>query len=163
MFSRSYRFASLLAVGALAAGAAVQAAPPAAVHVRGAVASVQGGVMTVTSATGSVRVQLAPKTPVISVVPSDRAHIKDGTFLGIASQPQANGMQRAMEVVVFPEAARGTGEGSYAWDLPGSGAHSKMTNGTVLPLDDDQRHRARLAHDERHRPYGGWLGPDAPV
>ena len=132
VFSNSQRFASLAAVGALAAiGSAVQAAPAASIHVRGAIASVQGGVMTVASAVGPVRVQLGAKTPVIGVVPSDRAHIKDGTFLGIASWPQANGTQRAMEVVVFPEAARGTGEGSYAWDLPGSGAHSKMTNGTV--------------------------------
>lgn len=132
MFFLLHRSVSLATVGALAVGgAAVQAAPAASVHIRGAVASVKGGVMTVTSATGPVRVQIGSKTPVISVVPSDRAHIKDGTFLGIASRPQANGTQRAMEVVVFPEAARGTGEGSYAWDLPGSGAHSKMTNGTV--------------------------------
>ncbi len=134
MFSFPHRLVSLSAVAALAAGTAgtaAPAAPAAAIHIRGAIASVQGKMMTVTSASGPVRVQLAAKTPVVSVVPSDRAHIKEGTFLGIASRPLANGTQRAMEVVVFPEAARGTGEGSYAWDLPGSGARSKMTNGTV--------------------------------
>ena len=132
MFTLSSRLASLSAIAALATGgSAALAAPAAPVHIRGTVASVQGKVMTVTSATGPVRVQLAAKLPIVSVIPSDRAHIKDGAFLGIASRPQANGTQRAMEVVVFPEAARGTGEGSYAWDLPGSGAHSKMTNGTV--------------------------------
>lgn len=132
MFSFSSRFVSFSAVAALAAaGSSALAAPAAPVHIRGAIASVQGKVMTVTSASGPIRVQFAAKTPVVSVVPSDRAHIKDGSFLGIASRPQANGTQRALEVVVFPEAARGTGEGSYAWDLPGSGAHSKMTNGTV--------------------------------
>jgi len=132
MSTFQHRFASLLATGALAAGGTVvQAAPAGAVHIRGTVAGIQGQVLTVTSASGLVRVQLAAKSPIVSVIPSDRAHIKDGSFLGIASQPQPNGSQRAMEVVVFPEAARGTGEGSYAWDLPGSGPHSKMTNGTV--------------------------------
>ncbi len=132
MTSPFHRFAPLLASGALALGGpVVQAAPAAAVHVRGTVVSVQGRALTVRAAGGPVRVQLTAQTPVVSVIPSDRAHIKDGAFLGIASQPQANGSQRAMEVVVFPEAARGTGEGSYAWDLPGSGARSRMTNGTV--------------------------------
>ena len=119
MFSSQPRFASFLTVGALAiGGAAVQAAPSAAIHVRGSIASVQGKVLTVTTATGPVRVKLAAKTPVVSVIPSDRAHIKDGSFLGIASRPQADGSQKAMEVVVFPEAARGAGEGSYAWTCP---------------------------------------------
>lgn len=128
-----HHFAPFLAAGALAVGGPVaQAAPAAAIHVRGTVVSVQGHALTVRAAGGPVvRIQLAAQTPVVSVIPSDRAHIKDGAFLGIASQPQANGSSRAMEVVVFPEAARGTGEGSYAWDLPGSGARSQMTNGTA--------------------------------
>lgn len=157
MFSLSHRFASLAAVGALAAGSVTLAAPAASVHVRGAVASVQGGVMTVTSAAGPVRVQLAPKTPVVSVVPSDRAHIKDGTFLGIASRPQANGTQRAVEVVVFPEAARGTGEGSYAWDLPGSGSHSKMTNGTVSRSTMTNGTASRMTNGTAHTAGGSAL------
>ena len=113
--------------------------------------------MTVTSATGPVRVQLASKTPVISVVPSDRAHIKDGVFLGIASRPQANGTQRAMEVVVFPEAARGTGEGSYAWDLPGSGRHSKMTNGTVSRSTMTNGTASRMTNGTAHAAGGSGL------
>ena len=147
---------SLSAVAALAAGTAAQAAPAAAVHIRGAVASVQGKMMTVTSASGPVRVQLAAKTPVVSVVPSDRAHIKEGTFLGIASRPLANGTQRAMEVVVFPEAARGTGEGSYAWDLPGSGARSKMTNGTVSrsAMTNGATHGSRMTNGTAHKASG---------
>lgn len=156
MFSLPHRLVSLAAVAALAAGTAAQAAPAAAVHIRGAIASVQGNTMTVTSASGPVRVQLAAKTPVVSVVPSDRAHIKDGTFLGIASRPQANGTQRAMEVVVFPEAARGTGEGSYAWDLPGSGARSKMTNGTVSrsTMTNGTARGSRMTNSTAHKAGG---------
>ena len=128
-----------LSVAALAvtlfAGQSASAAPAplAALHIRGTVQSRQGKVLTLSTLNGPVRVQLPAKPLIVGVVPSDRAHIQDGAFLGIASVPGANGAQRAREVVVFPEAARGSGEGSYAWDLPGGAAgHSKMTNGTAI-------------------------------
>ncbi len=121
--------------GALAAlsTAAVAAPPPAnSVRVRGTVQSMTAKALLVSSASGPVRVLLTGPPSVISVVPSSRAGIKPGAFLGIASVAGPSGVQRAAEVVVFPEAARGTGEGSYAWDLPvAAGGHSKMTNGTV--------------------------------
>jgi hypothetical protein len=100
-------------------------------RIRGTVQSVDSTVLTVATPDGVVRVQLAPSTPVATVVQSDRAHITAGTFLGIASVTAPDGSQRAAEVTVFPESMRGTGEGSYAWDLPGVGANSKMTNGSV--------------------------------
>jgi hypothetical protein len=51
--------------------------------------------------------------------------------IGTAAMPQPDGTATALEVLVFPEAARGTGEGSSAWDLqPGS----TMTNATVADL-----------------------------
>jgi hypothetical protein len=54
--------------------------------------------------------------------------IKQGSFIGSAGKPGPNGQIEALEVVVFPEEARGTGEGHYDWDLlPGS----SMTNATV--------------------------------
>lgn len=129
------KFSTITGVSVLLAvsGCAVQAAPPPAgvAHVRGTVQSLKGQMLTVTTATGPVRVLLARPFSVVSVVPSDRAHIKNGSFLGIASIPGPNGAQQAREVVVFPESGRGTGEGSYAWDLAG-GSHSKMTNGTAM-------------------------------
>ena len=81
---------------------------------------------------GTVRVQLAPSTPVTRVVRSDRAKITDGSFLGITSVTAPDGSQQAVEVHVFPEAMRGTGEGSYGWDWPGGSRGSKMTNGTAV-------------------------------
>ena len=127
----------LFAAGAAAlAAACVTAAaappPPNSVRVRGAVQSLTAKVLTVSSASGPIKVQLAGPPQVVSVVPSSRAQIKPGAFLGIASVTEPNGTQRAAEVVVFPEAARGTGEGDYAWDLPSAAkGRSKMTNGTV--------------------------------
>jgi hypothetical protein len=117
-------------------GTALQAAPAPspALHIRGTIQHVQGKVLSISTAAGPIRVQLPTKPFIVAVLPSNRAHIKDGTFLGIASEPGPSGTQRAREVVVFPESGRGTGEGSYAWDLPGGGTagHSKMTNGTAM-------------------------------
>jgi hypothetical protein len=82
-------------------------------------------------------VTLVPTSHYATLIPSDRAHIKPGSFLGITSVRQPNGSQKAVEIHVFPESMRGTGEGSYPWDWPGTAGskvaapHSKMTNGTV--------------------------------
>ncbi len=56
--------------------------------------------------------------------------IKRGSFIGTAAMPQADGTQKALEVVVFPEAARGTGEG-----------HRPV--GPAAPEHHDQRHGRR--------------------
>jgi len=130
------------AVGLAAAGRPALSAspPPNAVHIRGVVRNLTGPTLTVATASGPVTVQLAHPLQVSALVPSDRSHLKDGSFLGITSVQQADGSQRAVEVHVFPESMRGAGEGSYPWDLPGAGGgkmthgktvHSKMTNGTV--------------------------------
>ena len=76
--------------------------------------------------------QLGPLTRVAALVPSSREHIADGSFLGITSVKEPDGSERAVEIHVFPEDMRGTGEGSYQWDLPGAGGGaSRMTNGTA--------------------------------
>ena len=130
-----------LTASVFVASAALAAPPvPGTVHVRGTIQSLKGDVLTVTSASGPVRVQLPAKAPVVSVIPSDRAHVKEGAFLGIASVKGSGGAREAREVVIFPEAGRGSGEGNYDWDLPEAGAskmtngaasHSRMTNGSV--------------------------------
>jgi hypothetical protein len=103
-------------------------------HVRGAIQTVDGQSLTVTTSAGSVRVQMAPSTAIATVAQSDRAHLTDGSFLGITSVADPNGSQRAVEVHVFPEAMRGTGAGSYGWDWPGASQNSKMTNGTASKM-----------------------------
>jgi hypothetical protein len=101
-------------------------------HVRGIIEGLDGDVLTVMTASGSVRVRLAASTPVFRVVRSDRAQIEDGSFLGITSVTDPDGSQRAVEVHVFPEAMRGTGEGSYGWDWPGAPGGGTMINGTAV-------------------------------
>ena len=122
---------SVLALGALVTASAAAAAPAPPQHVRGTVASATATTFTVTTAKGPVTLALTPKTAFAGVVPGQLADIKPGTFIGTANAP-VRGMSRALEVVVFPDAMRGTGEGNYPWDLPAPGARSSsMTNGTV--------------------------------
>jgi hypothetical protein len=56
------------------------------------------------------------------------ADIKPGMFVGSTGMMQADGTQKAIEVHIFPESMRGTGEGHYDWDLK---PKSKMTNANV--------------------------------
>ena len=100
-------------------------------HVRGTVGSIDAAAIVVATAHGSVRVQLAPETGFATVVKSDRRHLTDGSFLGIASVTATDGSQRATGVFILPEAQRASAEGQFDWDLPSSTTGSKMTNGTA--------------------------------
>lgn len=67
----------------------------------------------------------------VEVLPTDIAKLRPGAYIGTAAMPQPDGTLRALEVVVFPEDARGTGEGHFPWDLE---PESTMTNATVADL-----------------------------
>jgi hypothetical protein len=75
-----------------------------------------------------VAVTLAAGWAVSAVAKATLADIKPGDFVGIASLPTAAGGDGALEVLIFPPALKGTGEGSYGWDLK---PDSTMTNGSV--------------------------------
>jgi hypothetical protein len=85
-----------------------------------------------------VKIKLADNYAVAVVVPTDLASIKPGSFIGTAAMKQADGSLVALEVLVFPEAMRGTGEGHYPWDLQ---PESTMTNATVATLADSPKGR----------------------
>ncbi len=98
-------------------------------RIRGDLVALDGLKLQVRSRGGeSLVVRLAENYAVTAVTRIDLDAIKPGAFVGAASMPQPDGTLTALEVLVFPEAMRGTGEGHYAWDLkPGS----MMTNATV--------------------------------
>jgi hypothetical protein len=99
------------------------------VRVRGTIDRVEGPAYVVKSRDGSeLKVSLADNGGVTAVVRASLSDIKKGSFVGVASMPQADGGQRALEVLIFPEAMRGVGEGHYPWDLR---PQSMMTNGNV--------------------------------
>jgi hypothetical protein len=125
---KASRFAALLLAGAVATVAASAAAAQG-VRVRGTVVSLTGDTLLVKSRDGdNVSVTLSPGWKAGGIVQAKLADIKPGDFVGIASLPTAAGGAGALEVLVFPPAMRGTGEGSYGWDLK---PNSSMTNGSV--------------------------------
>jgi hypothetical protein len=106
---------------------AQQQPPP--VRVRGTIEAVDGGVLTVKSRDGSnLTVKLADNARVSIAVKVPLSEVKANSYVAVTAMPQADGSQRAIEVMIFPEAQRGTGEGHGAWD---SRPQSTMTNATV--------------------------------
>jgi hypothetical protein len=106
----------------------ILAAGPAS-NVRGTIERVGGDTMQVKESNGtSVTVHLAHNAKIASVARATLADVKPGTFIGTAAMPQPDGGLQAIEVHIFPESMRGTGEGNRAWD---AGPGSSMTNGTV--------------------------------
>jgi hypothetical protein len=73
-------------------------------------------------------IHLNPKTRFLLVVPAALADVKPGTFIGVAAVPGEGSELKAMEVHIFPEAMRGTGEGFRPFDLA---PKSSMTNGAI--------------------------------
>jgi hypothetical protein len=101
-------------------------------RVRGTIESASEQALTIKSRDGqTVTVTLAPNFTVVAVSKASLGDIKSGTFVGAAALPQSGGTFKAQEVLVFPEAMRGSNEGHYPWDLsPGS----TMTNAAVSAM-----------------------------
>ncbi len=102
-------------------------------HVRGDVLAVQGDALTVTTRSGQpVTVELPKNVAVAHVQTTTLDAIERGVFVGATTVPERDGTLRAVEVHIFPESMRGTGEGSRRWDLPSG---SSMTNATVATTE----------------------------
>ena len=99
------------------------------VRIRGTVERIEGPVFVVKKREGSeVKLTVTDNPLFVAIVPSKMSDIKPGMFVGSAGMMQEDGTQKAIEVHIFPESMRGTGEGHYDWDLM---PKSKMTNGNV--------------------------------
>jgi len=115
--------------GVILLASVVQASADDTVRVRGAVERIEGAVFVVKTRDGSdVRLTVTDNPLFVAIVPAKMSDIKPGMFVGSAGMMQEDGTQKAIEVHIFPEAMRGTGEGHYDWDLL---PKSKMTNGNV--------------------------------
>ena len=125
MHRRTLLAAAALASLALASSAWAQDT----VRVRGTIERVDGPVYLVKARDGAeLKVTLADNALVVGIVKASLADIKPGTFVGVTGMPQPDGSQKALEVHIFPEAMRGTGEGHRPWDLR---PQSTMTNANV--------------------------------
>src|SRR5471032_2009995 len=127
--------AAALATVALMASAMAQSPPT---RIRGTISAIDGKTVTIATREGpSVNVKLADNWAVALVTPISAADIKPNSFVGVASMG-SDANRTALEVLVFPEAMRGTGEGHYPWDLQPESMMTNATVSTVAPGGDGQ-------------------------
>ena len=102
---------------------------PVPTRVRGTIERVDGDTLQVKSRNGEdVKLHIASDVRVSGITKISLADIKPGSFVGATTVPGPDGGDNAVEVHVFPESMRGTGEGSRPYDLK---PNSSMTNATV--------------------------------
>jgi len=123
------------AVLSLSFTASAQTTP---VRLRGTITAIDGKTVTIAVRDGTTaNVKLADTWTVALVVPASMSDIKQGTFVGIASVG-TDADRSALEVLVFPDALKGTGEGHYDWDLQPKSMMTNATVATVASANDGQ-------------------------
>ena len=133
MSTRARRRTVLAALALAAFAPAVSLAQQArTVRLRGTIEALSDTRLTLKERSGQrTELALSPTYTVTEVFPIKLEDIKPGSFVGVGGLPQPDGSQRAIAVLLFPEAMRGTGEGHYPFDfLP----QSTMTNATVAEV-----------------------------
>src|SRR5882724_11603685 len=126
-------FVVLLSVSlvAVAAWAQVDATPPIP-GVVGQLNSVTSKSIEIQTKTGVARVEIKQPLTIYREVPSDLSHVTSSAYVGVTSVKQANGMELAKHIMIFPAELRGAAEGSFMMDAaPDATTHSRMTNGSV--------------------------------
>ena len=114
----------------LAAGAVFAAEPPP--RTRGTIERLDGDTLVLGTRGGQkATFRLTPETRIVGAVSAQLGDIKPNTYIGTSAAPQPDGTLKAIEVHVFPESMRGTGDGHYPWDLENA---NTMTNGAVGAL-----------------------------
>ena len=100
--------------------------------VRGKISAVEKQALKVTTSAGEVLVKLPDDVRIGGVEAAKLSDITAGNYVGTTAVKQADGNLKALEVHIFPESSRGTGEGHRPWDLqPGS----TMTNANVEKVE----------------------------
>jgi hypothetical protein len=139
---------------------AIAQQPPTPSRVRGTIVGVDGDVIAVKSRSGEdVKLHMTGDMRVVGIIRISLADIKLGSFVGATTVPGPDGRQDAVEVHVFPENMRGTGEGSRPYDLR---PNSTMTNATVAETvagHDGQTLMIKYKDGEKKVV----VGPDTPV
>jgi hypothetical protein len=153
---------AIAALIALAVGPALAQTPPAGTptRIRGTVDKLDGQNLMVKSRDGqTLTIELAANVAVITLVKKSVADIKAGDYVASTGVKGTDGKIHAVEVRIFPEAARGTGEGQYPWDLM---PDSIMTNATVGKVD--QAPQGPVLHVTFKGTESEYIvGPDVPV
>jgi len=148
------------AVMAASVVGAIAQQSPTPTRVRGTIEGVDGDVVMVKSRSGEdVKLHMTSDMRIVGIVKISLADIKLGSFIGTTTVPGPDGRHDAVEVHVFPENMRGTGEGSRPYDLK---PNSTMTNATVAQQvtgTDGQTLTIKYKDGEKKVT----VGPDTPV
>jgi hypothetical protein len=124
---RKYRWAMIAGLALMLAGTALAQQPP--VRVRGTIEQVDGNTLSIKAKDGTpLKLVLADNAVVVAIMRRTLDDIKKGEFVGSAATSNGDGTWTALEVHIFPESMRGTGEGHRPWEAP----RSSMTNATVI-------------------------------
>jgi hypothetical protein len=127
--------------------------------VRGTIAKLDGHTLIVHARGGTdIPVTLTPDAAVTSVTVTKLADVKPGSFIGTAAITQPDGTMKALEVHIFPESMRGTGEGHRPWD---AGPQSTMTNGTVGQISSGNATSLTVKYKDGEKTV--LVPPDVPV
>jgi hypothetical protein len=121
----------ILTAAAFAAAIAVTSASAQQTQrVKGTIEKVDGNTLLIKGPDGvPVTLTLADNALIVGVVKATLADIKEGSYIGSGALPQPDGTQKAVEVHIFAESQRGTGDGHRTnWDGAPGGT---MTNGAV--------------------------------
>jgi hypothetical protein len=130
-FLRLITFTSLMSLVPFEAAQA-QAPQGKPVTIRGKISAVEKQALKVTTSAGEVMVKLPDDVRIGGVEAAKLSDISAGNYVGTTAVKQADGNLKALEVHIFPESSRGTGEGHRPWDLqPGS----TMTNANVEKVE----------------------------
>ncbi|HMG60698.1 MAG TPA: hypothetical protein VK583_13295 [Burkholderiales bacterium] len=124
-----FRTIAALLIAAVSAVAIAQAPANPPVRIRGTVEKIDGTNLTIKANSGqTMNVKLADNYVVVGIAKASLADVASGKFIGTTTVGERDGALVALEVHIFPENMRGTGEGHYDWDLRPT---SKMTNANV--------------------------------
>ena len=124
----------------LAVSVGAQTTPPPTQRIRGDVIALDGLNLQVKSRAGETfSVKLADAYTVTAVVKIGIERVVLGSYVGAGSMPQPDGTQRAIEVLLLPEARRGSGEGHYPWDLQPGAMMTNATVADVVSVDKDRK------------------------
>jgi len=139
---------------------AIAQQPPSPSRVRGTIEGVDGDMLAVKSRAGEdFKLRMAADMRVVGIVKIALSDIKIGSFIGTTTVPGPDGSQNAVEVHVFPEDMRGTGEGSRPFDLR---PNSTMTNATVAQtVAGNDGHTLLIKYKDGEKKVV--VSPDTPV
>jgi hypothetical protein len=156
-FTRPLVAAAMVAASSLVA---IAQQPPSPSRVRGTIEAVDGDMLTVKSRAGEdVKLRMTGDMRVVGIVKIALSDIKVGSFIGTTTVPGADGGHNSIEVHVFPEDMRGTGEGSRPYDLR---PNSTMTNATVAQtVVSNDGHTLLIKYKDGEKKV--LVSPDTPV